>query len=168
VVVESDSPDGKIWTVAFHPDGIHFYGGTSDGVRRWRVADGQEVGKQMGMDMSAISVSRDGKWIVCGTTGGTSVWDAELLRKVAEVEDTIYVAAVDVSPESTRFATGTSAEKASIWSISTGERLHCGYWIHLISAENPVNPRIHWIFPLKECPINFSDSLNVFFSQLIQ
>ena len=35
--------------------------------------------------------------------------------------------------------------------------LHCGYWI--ISAENPVNPRIHWIFPLKKCPFNFSDSL---------
>jgi hypothetical protein len=30
-----------------------------------------------------------------------------------------------------------------------------------------MNPRIHWIFPLKECPINFSDSLNVFFSQLM-
>jgi hypothetical protein len=45
--------------------------------------------------------------------------------------------------------------------------IHCGYWIHFISAENPMNPRIHWIFPLKECPINFSDSLNVFFSQLM-
>jgi WD40 repeat protein len=123
--VESDSPSGSVWTVAFHPDGMHFYGGTRDGIRRWRVADGHEVGKQTGMDMNVISVSRDGKWIVCGTMQGASVWDAELQRKVVEVEDTNYVGAVDVSPESTRFATGTDSEygKASIWSLTTGERL---------------------------------------------
>ena len=77
------------------------------------------------MNINAISVSRDGKWIVCGTTAGTSVWDAELQRKVVEVEDTNYVRAIDVSPESTRFASGTGSidRKASIWSITTGERL---------------------------------------------
>ena len=124
VVVESAS-NGEVWAVAFHPDGVHFYGGTGDGIRRWRVADGQEVGKQMGMDMNAISVSRDGKWIVCGTTSGTRVWDAELERQSFEVEDKHSVWAVDVSPESTRFAIGMSVadRKASIWSITTGERL---------------------------------------------
>ena len=122
MVVESDS---VVYTVAFHPDGMHFFGGTENGIRRWRVADGQEVGKQTGMDMNAISVSRDGKWVVCGTTKGTSVWDAELERKVVEVEDTTFVGAVDVSPESTRFATGAGSSdgRASIWSITTGERL---------------------------------------------
>jgi WD40 repeat protein len=126
VVVESDSPRGTIWTVAFHPDGMHFYSGMTDGIRRWRVADGQEVGKQFetGMDMNAISVSKDGKWIVCGFEEGASVWDAELQRKVVEVKGTKYVAAVDVSPESTRFATGAGSDTtASIWSITTGERL---------------------------------------------
>jgi len=76
VVVDSGS--GRVVTVAFPPDGMHFYGGTADGIRRWRVVDGQEVGKQMGVDMGAISVSRDGKWTVYGTTAGTSMWDAEL------------------------------------------------------------------------------------------
>jgi WD40 repeat protein len=125
VVVESDHGDGTLYTVAFHPDGKHFFGGTRDGIRRWRVADGQEVGKQTGMDMNAISVSRDGKWIVCGTMRGASVWDAELQRKGVEVEDTKYVGAVDFSPESTRFvtATGGNNRKASLWSITTGERL---------------------------------------------
>ena len=77
------------------------------------------------MDLNAISVSGDGKWVVCGTSKGTSVWDAELQRKVVEVEDETFVRAVDVSSESTRFATGTGADgrKASIWSITTGERL---------------------------------------------
>jgi WD40 repeat protein len=105
---------------------MHFYGGTRDGIRRWRVADGQEVGKQTGMNLNAISVSRDGKWIVCGTTEGASVWDAGLQRKVVrvETEGTNSVWAVNVSPESTRFATGAGRNKrASIWNITTGERL---------------------------------------------
>ena len=95
-----------------------------DGIRRWRVTDGQEVGKQTVMNVNAISVSRDGKWIVCRFQDGANVWDAELQRKVVEVEDTDPVHAVDVSPESTRFATETgNGRKASIWSITTGERL---------------------------------------------
>ena len=126
MVVESESEsDDTVYTVAFHPDGKHFFGGTENGIRRWRVADGQEVGKQTGMNLDAVSVSRDGKWVVCGTMEGASVWDTELERKVVEVEDSNWVGAVDVSPESTRFATGTGStnRKASIWSITTGERL---------------------------------------------
>ena len=102
---------------------MHFFGGTGDGIQRWRVADGQEVGKQTGMNMSAISVSRDGMWVVCGFLGGANVWDAELQRKVVEVsEDRKFVDAVDVSPQSTRFATVTGSG-TSVWSITTGERL---------------------------------------------
>ena len=126
MVFDSDGDrSGALNTVAFHPDGIHFFGGTMNGIRRWRIGDGQEVGKQVGMDMSAISVSRDGKWIVCGFFGGANVWDAELQEKVVEVEDTNYVEGVDVSPDSTMFATATArtSKNASIWSISTGERL---------------------------------------------
>jgi WD40 repeat protein len=104
---------------------MHVYGGTTNWIRRWRVADGQEVGKQMGMDMNDISVSNDGKWIVCGTTEGASVCDAGLQRKAVEVERTNSVGVVDVSPESTRFATGAGKHdrKATIWSITTGETL---------------------------------------------
>jgi WD40 repeat protein len=104
---------------------MHVYGGTTDWIRRWRVADGQEVGQQTGIDMNDISVSNDGKWIVCGTTEGASVWDAGLQRKAVEVEHTNFVGAVDVSPESTRFATGAGKHdrKATIWSITTGETL---------------------------------------------
>ena len=74
--------------------------------------------------MNAISLSRDHKWVVCGTMQGTSVWDAELQKKAVKV-DADPTEAVDVSPESTRFATATGKDyrKASIWSITTGERL---------------------------------------------
>ena len=75
----------------------------------------------MGMNMFAIAVSRDQRWIVCGAEGA-SVWDGEMGEKVIDVEDTNRVWAVDVSPDSTRFATGTD-EDARIWGITSGERL---------------------------------------------
>ena len=110
--------------VTFHPDGMHLLGGGNDGIQQWRLADGQEVCKQTGIELQAIAVSRDCKWIVCGTRqGGASVWDAEMHEKLIEVEDRIAVRAVDVSPDSTRFATGTAYHEASIWSITNGKRL---------------------------------------------
>ena len=121
VVLKTGS--GAVWTVAFHPDGKHVFGGTSHGIRRWRIADGQEVGNQTGMNLSAISVSRDHKWVLCGTEGGANVWDAELREKVVAVEDTQDVRAVDVAPDCSRFVTGTTRNEANIWNITTGERL---------------------------------------------
>ena len=115
-----------IYSVAFHSDGMQLFSGKEDGLRRWRVADGQEVGNRMGKDViAAISVSRNGKWIVCGTSKGASVWDAKTQEMSIGVEGTVFVRAVDISPESTRFATasGIDDNKASIWNIITGERL---------------------------------------------
>ena len=116
---------GGVWAIAFHPDRKHLLGGGEDGIRRWLLPDGEEVGKQTAAQVLAISVSRDRKWIVRGTNAGASVWDAEMLDKVVDVEGTAIVSAVDVSPDSTRFATGTGSNdnKASVWSITSGKRL---------------------------------------------
>ena len=113
-----------LWAVAFHPDGKHFFDGTNHEIRRWRVEDGQELGKQTGMLVYAISMSKDEKWIVCGTSSGASVWDAELREKVVEVtESEEAVLSVDVAPDCTKFAIGTFQRQATIWSITTGEKL---------------------------------------------
>ena len=114
---------GSVWAVAFHPDGKHFFDGTRNEIRQWRLADGQELGKQTGMDMYAISVSKDQKWVACGTTKGASVWDAELHEKVVEVEGGNHVYSVDVAPDCTKFATGIRGKQVTIWSITTGEKL---------------------------------------------
>jgi WD40 repeat protein len=118
--------DAAIFSVAFNSDGMQLFGGNNDGVRRWRVADGQEVRNQMAMDVNAISVSTDGQWMVCGSRKGASVWDAKTQENTIEVDGTDMVGAVDISPESTSFATAAgrgSGYKASIWNIITGERL---------------------------------------------
>ncbi|KAG8219259.1 hypothetical protein J3R82DRAFT_98 [Butyriboletus roseoflavus] len=71
-----------------------------------------------------MSVSRDQKWIVCGADEGVNMWDGEMRwQKVIDVEHDNDVWAVDVSPDSTRLATGTANGNASIWSITSGERL---------------------------------------------
>ncbi|KAF8128533.1 WD40-repeat-containing domain protein [Boletus edulis] len=120
IVVDTGRSD-SVWAVAFHPDGMHFLSGSGDGIRQWRVADGQQVLNHTGMNLNAVAVSRDYKWIVCGAQRGASVWDAELQAKVVEVEHRSVVAAIDISPDSSRFATGT--DQVSVWSITTGQRL---------------------------------------------
>ena len=118
-----------ISSVVFHSDGMQLLRGTQNGLQQWRVADGQGIGKRRGMKIRIISVSNDGKWIVCGTTRGASVWDANIQEKSVEVEGTVTVGAVDISPTCTRFDTGASGHgardgyRASIWNITTGERL---------------------------------------------
>ncbi|KAG9310089.1 hypothetical protein JVU11DRAFT_9698 [Chiua virens] len=111
----------RIWAVVFSLDGECLLSGSKDGIRRFRLADKVETAKQTGMDMNAISISKDGQRIICGAEEGASVWDVELQEKICEVEDGRQVRAVDVSPDSTRFATGTN--EMSVWDISTGERL---------------------------------------------
>ena len=123
-IVLDTGRSGWVYAVVFHPDGIHLLSGGDNGIQRWQLADGQEVGKQLeaGMAVGSICVSRDRKWVVRGTTKGASVWDAELREKVIDVEETNTVYAVDVSPDSTSFTTGID-HGASIWSIPSGERL---------------------------------------------
>ena len=123
VVDTGDS--GAIFSVAFHPDGTHLSSGSMLGVRRWRLADCQEAGNQIEMDLDAFSVSMDNRWIVCGTIAhGAGVWDAITEQKMFQVEGTKAVVVVDISPDATMFATGTARpdNKASIWDIATGER----------------------------------------------
>ena len=97
-------------------------GGGDDGIRRWQLSDGREVGKQTEMKLWAIATSKDHKWVVCGTSNGASVWDGEMHERLITVDrGGAAVTAVDISPDSTRFATGTN--KMSIWNINTGERL---------------------------------------------
>ena len=116
----------EVLAVAFHPDGEYLLSGSLDGLRQWRIADGTEAKKRTMKRTSAISVSRNKKWIVCGTHAGASVWDLNLQKMAIEVEGMKIVSSVDVSPDSTRFATASTAEgdnEANIWNIVTGGRL---------------------------------------------
>ncbi|KAG8215468.1 hypothetical protein J3R82DRAFT_9090, partial [Butyriboletus roseoflavus] len=104
-IVLDTGRSGIVHAVAFHPDRKHLLSGGSDGIQRWRLSDSQEVSKQTGTSVCTISVSRDGKWIACGTKEGANVWDGEIREKVIDVEGGDIVYAVDVSvADLTRFA----------------------------------------------------------------
>ena len=124
---------GNIRSVAFLVNGKHVVSGGNEGkIRRWRVEDGMEVGTPMdaGDWVFSIAVSRDGRWIVSGTVGLVQVWNADDGKKVTQFQGhRSGVCAVDVSPDSTKIASGSNDWTACVWSLSTGQRL-LGPWKH--------------------------------------
>ena len=77
-----------------------------------------------------IAVSRDGKWIISGTWQLVQVWNAENNEKLTEIKaHSDWVNAVDVSPDSTKIASGSDDWAVCVWSLSTGTRL-LGPWEH--------------------------------------
>ena len=135
--IEINASTQLIRSVVFAEDGKQVLSGGDEGViRRWRVDDGQEVGEPIrveGARVYAAAVSPDGKWLACGLgrlnsgDGRTSlrVWDTtRSCAKVLEIKGhTNSVFAVDVSPDSTKLATGSFDKTACVWNITTGERL---------------------------------------------
>lgn len=72
-----------------------------------------------------MALSNDRNWIVSGEAAGVAtVWNKNTRQNACTVKehlDKLYT--VDVSPDSTKFATGSRDFRASIWDISTGRRL---------------------------------------------
>ena len=84
-----------------------------------------------GVLVCSLAVSRDGKWIVSGTSDGlVKVWSTESYGKAMEFEAHLWwVRAIDVSPDGTRIVTGSDDDtvRVCVWSLSTGQRL-LGPW----------------------------------------
>jgi WD40 repeat protein len=109
--------------VAFLVDGKHIVsGGAEQQIRRWRVDDGMEVATPImdaGSPVRGVVATRDGKWVVSGTSRGVVVWNAKTREKVSEFkgQGAAAVCAVDVSPGSTRIATGSEDGTVGVWSL---------------------------------------------------
>ena len=132
---------GDVSSVAFLVDGKHVVGSGEGGkIRRWRVADGVEVGTPMEAESAvySVAVSQDGKWIVSGTkSGSVQVWNAESGEKVTEFKSPrvkTAVREVDVSPDSTQIVSGSGGGTVFVWSLSTWKPLF-GPWRPSSSAD---------------------------------
>ena len=125
-----------IYSVLFTGHGNQVLGGGAEGLlRRWRVGDGSEDGEPIQTDWAEVfssALSPDNRWLVCGlrypdSSDGkarAAVWDAQTQEKVLDVKahtDTVF--SVDVSPDSTKFATGSADKLAFIWCMKTGRLL---------------------------------------------
>ena len=124
IEVEGRSP---VWSLVFLEDGKNFLSGGEDGmIRQWRVEDGREVGQpyRASSGVQTIAVSGDRKWIVTGEERLATVWNRITHQSSFTVDEhTGWVRTVDISPDSTRFATGATDNKVFIWDIETGIRL---------------------------------------------
>ena len=119
--------------IAWSPDGDLLVAGTREdnGVAIWTAA-GRKVADlwaNEGLDANRnfrvhdVAWSPDGNWIVSAHSGygpgsKVSVWDATAYA-VAYTVSTSFVAAVDWSPDSTRFATG-GEDTVMIWNAADG------------------------------------------------
>ncbi|KAF8547809.1 WD40 repeat-like protein [Imleria badia] len=121
--------DQVVLSVNFLPDGKHLVSGGFEGtLRRWQVRDDREVGIpiETGSVIHGTGTSKDGNWIVSGNKGWIVVANAKTDEKViahSELHGFSWVRAVDVSPDSTRFATASDDCTSCIWCLSTGRRL---------------------------------------------
>ncbi|KAI9458227.1 hypothetical protein HD554DRAFT_2177419 [Boletus coccyginus] len=128
-----DTHQGAISSVQFLPDGKHIVIGGNDGtVRRWRVEDGSDDASEVGKlvhserEMSAAVVSKDGKWIILAGNGGrrVTVMDATTHERVVESIDAHEekITALDVSPDSSKIASGSRDGTVIVWCLETGQR----------------------------------------------
>jgi WD40 repeat protein len=133
VGIKSQHPVNSVF---FVEDGKQVFSGGKEGMlRRWRVGDGHEVGEPIsvgGQEIYAAVLSPDRKWLVCGLRviqpgdgiERVRIWDAQTHEKVLDIKGhTNTVLSVDISPDSTKIATGGFDKLAFIWSMPTGERL---------------------------------------------
>lgn len=78
------------------------------------------------MAACVVTVSKDGKSIVCGCSDGKlKILDAESQTLTTETNDrhASKVSALDVSTDSSTVASGSSDGSVIIWSVTTGQRL---------------------------------------------
>ncbi|KAF8550171.1 WD40 repeat-like protein [Imleria badia] len=115
------------WVLVFLEDGRHFLsGGREEIIRQWRVDDGTEVADQRltasGLtEVSAIALSGDGNWIVTGGWQSVSIFNRRTRQCTSTAkEHSAWVLDIDVSPDSTKFATASRDCKAIIWNIANG------------------------------------------------
>ncbi|KAG2336713.1 WD40 repeat-like protein [Suillus weaverae] len=119
----------KEWirSISYFPDGQRMISRSEDKTtRQWDLKAGKEIEEARdaceGM-VSAVAVSRDGRWVVTG--GG---WNGEL--KTCEVETGIVktfkghsreIICVDISADNTLLASGSLDRTARIWNLETGK-----------------------------------------------
>ena len=132
--IEINCSRERVRSLSFTKNGKQVLSSGIDGViRRWRVADGQKVGKPIpteGAEVFAAILSPDGKWLVYAfqrlgdRRAEVRVLDARTHEKVFDIKDhKDRVPSVDISADSTRFATGSFDKSAAIWNMTTGELL---------------------------------------------
>ena len=116
---------GRVYSVAFSPDGTRIVTGSADNTAKvWDAMTGTEMITLKGHTSSVDSVafSPDGTQIVTGSMDKTAkVWDAKTGSETLTLKghaSSVY--SVAFSPDGTRILTGSGDEMAKVWDAKTG------------------------------------------------
>ena len=122
-LIEIEGSD-KVWAVTFAEDGKYLVSGGENGVRVWRVEDGEGMARMEAPYVLCVAASKDGRWIAAGTLRGeVIVWDPETYEVVIALKEDGDINGVDFSPDSTRLVTASYNGRASVWDIATHQRV---------------------------------------------
>src|SRR5207248_4927598 len=116
---------GRVFSVAFSPDGKTLAAGSWDGtVRLWEVASGKELhqlSKQQG-PVRSVAFSADGKLLACGGEGSAIIlWEtatAKELRRLVGHRGSITF--VQFSPDGKLLASKGYDQTLRLWDVATG------------------------------------------------
>jgi WD40 repeat protein/anti-sigma factor RsiW len=121
--------EGRVWAVAFSPDGrLLLTGGSGFGVRVWDTATATPAGEPLPHpgDVRAVVVSRDGKTVLTaggrGGRGDARLWDLASRRPLGPpLESPSTIRAAALSPDGKTVLTGAEDGKALLWDVATGQ-----------------------------------------------
>jgi WD40 repeat protein len=121
--------EGLVQSMHYFPDGKRMISGSDDKTtRQWDMQTSKVIEKTRDVcqwDVRAVAVSRDGRWVI--TAGGV---DEHGELKACEVETGIVktfkghsrqINSIDISADSTLFASGSDDYTTRIWSLDTGK-----------------------------------------------
>jgi WD40 repeat protein len=111
--------------VAIAPDGGHVVSASPRDVRTWNLATGsvESIFTAPGvLSISAVALSRDGRWLACGIRDGTvRVWEVGVDEpRWTFATDPAWTRSLAFSADSTRLAAGNWAGNLRVWNLADG------------------------------------------------
>jgi WD40 repeat protein len=119
---------GKVFSVAFSPDGSRLASGSNDGtIKIWDTASGQvqRTLKGHSREVWRVAFSPDGSRLASGSDDGTiQVWDTasgQVQRTLTAHSDKIW--RVAFSPDGSRLASGSADGTIKVWDVDRGQEM---------------------------------------------